>query len=154
MSAKADLSSELASNAALHSQYRGQNCRQRIVRQGSVRVLATRLRWLNRIGLWAEEANGMSFERKRFAAIHSVPAGTMRRLQVHHMMPYRLRYDNRQENLIPLCRTHHNFVEKLTRDLDELSLSYDESLTVRRCMMSEYQEATRAMLMELWQWPQ
>ena len=37
--------------------------------------------------------------------------GTTKKLQVHHIIPFRLTHDNSKENLIPLCVTHHKAVE-------------------------------------------
>jgi hypothetical protein len=33
--------------------------------------------------------------------------GTTKNLQVHHIIPFRLTKDNREQNLIPLCTKHH-----------------------------------------------
>ena len=50
---------------------------------------------------------------------------------------------------MPFCRQHHGFVETITRRLDAVKLPYEEALLARRLLFSEYQDATRTMLMEL-----
>jgi len=75
--------------------------------------------------------------------------GTMKRLQVHHIMPYRLQHDNNQSNLIPVCRRHHEKLEAITIGLDAASLPYEEALAARSGMLSEIQDATRALLLSL-----
>ena len=37
--------------------------------------------------------------------------GRFDRLQVHHIIPFRITRDNRQMNLLPLCTKHHKIVE-------------------------------------------
>lgn len=37
--------------------------------------------------------------------------GTMKRIHVHHIIPFRLTFDNDPSNLIPLCAKHHKKVE-------------------------------------------
>ena len=44
--------------------------------------------------------------------------GTRRRLQVHHIVPWRLTRDNGQDNLIPLCVKHHRLVETATVEIE------------------------------------
>lgn len=40
--------------------------------------------------------------------------GSIRKLQVHHIVPYRLTRDNSEANLIPLCVAHHREIETIT----------------------------------------
>lgn len=44
--------------------------------------------------------------------------GTTKNLQVHHIVPFRLTFDNSESNLIPLCVKHHKFVEMMTVDIE------------------------------------
>lgn len=44
--------------------------------------------------------------------------GTSERLQVHHIVPFRLTQDNSDANLIPLCVKHHKIVESVTHDVE------------------------------------
>lgn len=39
--------------------------------------------------------------------------GTTKNLQVHHIVPFRLTKDNSKANLVPLCLTHHRWVETM-----------------------------------------
>ncbi len=39
--------------------------------------------------------------------------GTTKGLQVHHIIPFRLTQDNSKANLVPLCITHHRWVETM-----------------------------------------
>ena len=43
--------------------------------------------------------------------------GTTRRLDVHHIVPFRMTHDNREANLIPLCKRCHKLVESLLNDV-------------------------------------
>lgn len=52
--------------------------------------------------------------------------GTPDSLQVHHIIPYRLTCDNGQENLVPICRTHHY---RYDREFRALERKFDGSLT-------------------------
>lgn len=75
--------------------------------------------------------------------------GTTRDLHVHHIQPYRLRRDNSQQNLMPLCETDHPVVEKIMRRLEEFGLPYEQALFAKRGMLTERQDATRMMLSRL-----
>ena len=60
---------------------------------------------------------GSGWKRIRSEAISSQPfcaaCGTMKLLQVHHIIPWRLSRDNSQKNLVPLCRSHHKAIEHI-----------------------------------------
>ena len=47
------------------------------------------------------------------------------RLEVHHIVPYRLTADNSPNNLIVLCAKHHKVVECATADMLSLGLGYE-----------------------------
>jgi hypothetical protein len=49
-----------------------------------------------------------------------VLCGTLQRLEVHHVIPFRLTRDNRQTNLVPLCKRHHKVVETIYHDLESV----------------------------------
>ena len=44
--------------------------------------------------------------------------GTTKNLQIHHVVPFRLTFDNSQSNLVPLCVKHHKVVETLTHEIE------------------------------------
>lgn len=50
--------------------------------------------------------------------------GTRRHLQVHHIVPFRLSYDNSEGNLIPLCVKCHKSVEWVTVQVEMLGVDY------------------------------
>lgn len=58
---------------------------------------------------------GSRWRHHRARALRITPfcgwCGTLKRLQVHHIVPFRLTNDNRQVNLIPLCERCHKRVE-------------------------------------------
>lgn len=58
-----------------------------------------------------EQARGSRWKATRTEAIRRAPfcavCGVSDRLQPHHIIPYRLTMDNRQRNLVPLCKRHH-----------------------------------------------
>ena len=64
---------------------------------------------------------GSQWSRSRLDALKRIPfcvmCGKTSRLDVHHLIPFRLTQDNSQENLIPLCKKHHRLVEHQTNCL-------------------------------------
>ena len=38
-------------------------------------------------------------------------------MDVHHIVPFRITHDNRQVNLIPLCKRCHKYVESVLNDV-------------------------------------
>lgn len=81
--------------------------------------------------------------RNPFCAI----CASVRRLEVHHIIPFRISRDNRQENLIPLCKVHHKIVEAAFL---ETEAHYDaDALIVWRGILVDRQDAARIRLMEI-----
>jgi hypothetical protein len=76
---------------------------------------------------------GSQWSKSRKEALRRVPfcavCGTRRGLQVHHLAPFRLNYDNRQSNLITLCVKHHKIVESLTNEIESTG-SDPETMTL------------------------
>lgn len=74
--------------------------------------------WLRRTPGPKSDRRGEGWRTIRNAAISRAPfralCGTRRRLQVHHIVPWRISGDNSQANLIPLCVSHHRLVEMAT----------------------------------------
>lgn len=48
--------------------------------------------------------------------------GTTKNLQVHHIIPFRLTKDNSKANLVPLCTTHHRWVETMFVDTERFGI--------------------------------
>lgn len=103
-----------------------------------------------------ERINGRGSRWKaiRDEAIRRVPfcsiCGTLRRLDVHHITPYRLTRDNSQANLIPLCKRHHTLVEGIYRDL--AAEEFDQTILAfwLKVSLLERQLATRVRLRRIW----
>lgn len=78
--------------------------------------------------------------------------GTLKNLHVHHIIPYRLTQDNRQENLLPLCRRHHKIVEVFHREFEDIERGIQGGLGMlwlRRSSLIDQQSITRYRLTEL-----
>lgn len=65
-----------------------------------------------------------STEARRLAPFCAI-CGTSHRLDVHHIVPFRLTHDNDQSNLIPLCKKCHKFIESLTHDIEAVEDDFD-----------------------------
>lgn len=74
--------------------------------------------------------------------------GTTKRLQVHHIIPFRLTQDNDAANLIPLCVKHHRWVESIFVETERHGLPPEAAL-VWQGMLRERQLATAAKLKEV-----
>jgi 5-methylcytosine-specific restriction endonuclease McrA len=48
--------------------------------------------------------------------------GTTKNLQVHHIIPFRLTRDNSKANLVPLCVTHHRWIETMFVDTERFGI--------------------------------
>lgn len=72
--------------------------------------------------------------------------GTLRRLHVHHIVPYRLTRDNGQENLIPLCSKHHKQIENLYLKNEPTLKHRNDLLWWRRFDLVGMQNLTRYRL--------
>jgi hypothetical protein len=98
-----------------------------------------------------QTGRGSQWRKTQREAIARAPfcalCGTSKRLQVHHIIPFRLTFDNSQENLIPLCQRHHKVVETAFLETEKYGL--DMALTAWRSMLLERQFATRAKILEL-----
>lgn len=64
-----------------------------------------------------------------------------RKLQVHHIVPYRVTKDNAQSNLVPLCTKHHKRVEAWTNDIVRAGAPPEITKLVVRSIMLEHQIA-------------
>lgn len=87
-----------------------------------------------------------ALKRAPFCAI----CGTLQRLDVHHITPYRLTHDNKQTNLIPLCKKHHKMVETIHHDLGPILNDEVVSYWWFRTTLDELQAINRHRLLQLW----
>ncbi len=81
------------------------------------------------------EARAEAIERAPFCAM----CARLKRLEVHHVVPYRLTQDNAQRNLVPLCKKHHTTVDHLTRGLIAAGVPIDIIHLVVRSSLLEQQ---------------
>lgn len=76
--------------------------------------------------------------------------GTVRKqLQVHHIVPFRLTFDNGDANLIPLCLKCHKSIEHTTQEAEAIGASPEEIGDVFQFVLRSRQEATRHLLRRL-----
>jgi hypothetical protein len=96
---------------------------------------------------------GVSWKKIRQSVIKKYPfcaiCGTTKNLQVHHIVPYNITNDNRDENLIPLCVKHHKKVESITHDIEMVEDNHDRMLFVLNNMLRSQQQATLAEILNL-----
>jgi len=91
--------------------------------------------------LW-HKVRAEAIRRQPFCAI----CGTMRTLHVHHIVPYRLTFDNSQSNLIPLCPKHHKTVEAMTHEIEHSGSDTRTMKVALRTILNERSLATRFVL--------
>jgi hypothetical protein len=96
---------------------------------------------------------GSQWKKSRDEAIKKTPfcfiCGTNKKLEVHHIVPFRLTNDNSQINLSVLCKKHHKVVETLTHDIEHSEDDFDRMLFVIRNMLIERRTATLLKLKEI-----
>lgn len=74
---------------------------------------------------------------------------TRKQLQVHHIVPFRLTFDNSDQNLIPLCLKCHKSIEHTTQEAEAIGASPDEIGEVFQIVLCSRQNATRHLLRKL-----
>ena len=74
--------------------------------------------------------------------------GTMKKLQVHHITPFRLTHDNSKGNLIPLCTKHHKWIEMMFVETERFGVSAETEI-VWRNMMRSVQAVTAAKIKQI-----
>ncbi len=97
---------------------------------------------------------GSQWKKARDEAVRRFPfcafCGTRKRLQVHHIIPFRLTRDNRQSNLIPLCVKHHRAVETAFVEFEASPGEMTEQVAfVWRTMIGEVQARTAMKIKEI-----
>jgi len=75
--------------------------------------------------------------------------GTLHPLDVHHIIPFRLTHDNRQANLIPLCKRHHKQVEGAFLDLENTGIDLETLHLWFRSTLLQWQMASLHVLRRL-----
>jgi hypothetical protein len=75
--------------------------------------------------------------------------GTTKKLQVHHIIPYRLTKDNSASNLIPLCTKHHKFVEMQFIAMEAVEDNLDRASIAWRAMLRGHQIKTLAVIRKI-----
>ena len=90
---------------------------------------------------------GSQWKKTRNESINLQPfcslCGTNKMLQVHHIAPFRLSYDNSQENLIVLCVKHHKIVESITHDIELTGSTPDDMKFIIGNILSDYSAIQR-----------
>lgn len=67
---------------------------------------------------------------------------TTKKIQIHHIIPYRLTQDNSRENLIPLCVKHHKAIEYIGLDLLKSDTDYERVKFLFNTILRERQLIT------------
>lgn len=70
----------------------------------------------------------------------------IKRLQVHHIVPFRLTRNNSQDNLIPLCLSCHKRIESAVHELENANLGVELIGEYFRTMLRARQSATRTII--------
>lgn len=68
--------------------------------------------------------------------------GTNKNIQVHHIIPFRLTFNNNINNLIPLCTKHHKKIEYITIDVLRETGDYETARYVLRSILAEFGKLT------------
>ena len=96
---------------------------------------------------------GSQWRKTRNEVIKKIPfcvmCGTRKNLQVHHIIPFRLTYDNNKNNLIPLCTKHHKKIEYITLDVLKETNNHETTRIILRSIFIEYALATASKLKEI-----
>ncbi len=98
---------------------------------------------------------GSQWRRVRNEAIRRNPfcaiCGTRRNLQVHHIVPFRLSFDNSQDNLVPLCQKHHRYIETVFCEIEGvIGGDWETAKMILGNSIGEKQDATRMHLISLY----
>lgn len=74
---------------------------------------------------------------------------TKKQLQVHHIVPFRLTFDNSHENLVPLCLKCHKSIEHSVQCVEAIGASPSVIGEVFSYLIRARQDATRQVLRRL-----
>lgn len=82
----------------------------------------------------------------RREAIRKAPfcalCGRLRKLEVHHIIPFRLTHDNTQTNLIPLCKSCHKRTENIFLEVEATAPDWKIAKLALRSSLKERQTVT------------
>ena len=96
---------------------------------------------------------GSQWGRVRKAVLAAAPfcarCGTRKRLDIHHIVPFRITHDNRLTNLIPLCKKCHKRVESILNDVVLTGISPQVILLAFGSMLRDRQLATFMKIREV-----
>ena len=99
------------------------------------------------------KGRGSQWDKTRKAVIKKHPfcavCATRHRLQVHHILPYRITFDNTSSNLVPLCVKHHKAIESMTHDVELTRLDHKTMKLVMWSILREFSMASAAKILEL-----
>lgn len=82
-------------------------------------------------------------------APYCAQCGTTKKLDVHHIVPFRITHDNRLVNLIPLCKKCHKSAESILNDVVLTGLTPSLILLAFGSILRERQLATQMKLRSL-----
>ena len=100
----------------------------------------------NRYGAGFSRAKKMYFSGVQFCAI----CGTTKKIQIHHIIPYRMTRDNSIGNLIPLCAKHHMQFEIASRPfLESMDGEMQMAQDMVGGMLRRRQKATHMAIIDL-----
>lgn len=75
------------------------------------------------------EGRGTQWRKIRNKIIQKTPfcvfCGNKEKLQVHHIIPFRITHDNGEDNLLPLCAKHHKKIETMTHDIELVEKDFE-----------------------------
>lgn len=96
---------------------------------------------------------GSQWKKARTEALKRAPfcalCGVFSKLQVHHIVPFRINQNNQQTNLVPLCLRCHKHVENATQSVERAGVSSKDLHLAFWSMLKERQQATRHLLFKL-----
>ena len=69
--------------------------------------------------------------------------GTINKLEVHHIVPFRFTFDNDKSNLIPLCKKHHKIVETITHDVEIVENDHEIMKFILSNILFDWQSTIR-----------
>lgn len=76
--------------------------------------------------------------------------GSVKRIHIHHIVPYRYTQDNDASNLIPLCGSCHPKIERITESLLDKGFSYNTLKLLMANVLAGWQMPTFVVLEDIW----
>jgi len=101
-------------------------------------------KWMCKTG--RTTGRGSQWKKTRNKVVSKFPfcavCGTTKNIQVHHIIPFRITFDNSIKNLIPLCTKHHKIVENFFIETENLSVDLETQSLVWNNMLRNRQAET------------